>query len=104
MSKDTVPVEVQVFDKTYKVACPEEEREDLLASALQLDERMRATRTTGRVVGSERIAVITALNVTHELLRLQAMGGSQQPVSSSRLRELADRIDDALSTESPTAV
>ena len=56
MSKDTVPVEVHVLDKTYKVACPEDERDDLLESASYLDERMREVRTAGRVVGSERIA------------------------------------------------
>jgi len=104
MSKETVPVEVHVLDKTYKVACPEEEREDLLASAHFLNERMRETRTAGRVVGSERIAVITALNVTHELLKLQSVGGPDDPERVNRIREISNRIDDALSKSTATAV
>jgi len=104
MSKETVPVEVSVLDKAYKVACPAEERDDLMASADYLNERMHAMRTAGRIIGSERIAVITALNVTHELLRLRASGGADQPLTLDRLRELSDRIDDALSKESATAV
>lgn len=104
MSKETVPVEVSVLDKTYKVACPAEERDDLLASAHYLNERMHAMRTAGRVVGSERIAVITALNVTHELLRLQASGGADNPLTLDRLRKLSDRIDDGLSKEPASTV
>ncbi len=104
MSKQTVPVEVQVLDKTYKVACPEDERDELLKSAEYLDERMREVRTAGRVVGSERIAVITALNVTHEMLRLQTGGTADDPERISRLREITERIDIALSKCAATAV
>ncbi len=104
MSKDTVPVEVHILDKAYKVACPEEERDDLLKSASFLDERMREVRSAGRVVGSERIAVITALNVTHELLRLQSSGAADDPDRVDRLREITDRIDNALSKSTATAV
>jgi len=104
MTKDTVPIEVHLLDKTYKVACPKEERDELLASADYLSERMQEMRAAGRVVGSERIAVITALNVTHELLKLQSGGSADLPERINRLREITDRIDEALSKNSPSAV
>ncbi len=69
MSADAKPINVHILDKEYLVACPDNEREALLDAARHLDQAMRGVRDSGRVIGSERIAVITALNITHELLQ-----------------------------------
>lgn len=62
-------VAVSILGKEYQVACPAEQHAELLLSARYLDEQMRAIRATGKVIGLERIAVMAALNIAHELLR-----------------------------------
>jgi cell division protein ZapA len=60
---------VKILDKEYQVACPRDERQALIESAQLLDERMKTIRGTGAVIGLERIAVMAALNLSHELLQ-----------------------------------
>lgn len=69
MSRGTQTVAVRILDKEYQVACPPEQQAELLMSAKHLDQQMRAIRETGKVIGLERIAVMAALNISHELLR-----------------------------------
>ena len=64
MSEDRVArVSVRLLDREYQVACPSDERSDLLDSAEYLDAKMREVRDSGKVVGLDRIAVISALNI-----------------------------------------
>lgn len=69
MSRNANTVSVTILEKEYQVACPAEQHAELLLSARHLDERMRAIRSTGKVIGLERIAVMAALNISHELLQ-----------------------------------
>lgn len=92
---DNKPVSFYILDKQYQVACREEDREALLESVHYLDTRMREIRDAGKVVGGERIAVMAALNMAHELLRYETQGGAPQEVSE-RLRSVSDRIQKAL--------
>lgn len=67
-------VTVKILDKEYKVACPEEQESELVVSAKYLDKQMRSIRDTGKVIGLERIAVMAALNLSHELLQSSQQG------------------------------
>jgi len=98
MKKPTTPlaVTVSILDKEYKVACPSGEKRALLESAEYLDEKMREIRDTGNILGAERIAVISALNITHELLNGAAIGGDIKEDLSPRLRTLESKISAAL--------
>ena len=58
MSKSSTTVEVRILDKEYLVACPQEEQEALLRAARHLDNKMREIRSSGKVFGTERIAVM----------------------------------------------
>ncbi|SMF96425.1 cell division protein ZapA [Methylomagnum ishizawai] len=69
MSEPNPLIKVQILGKEYPISCPEEEQHDLLLAARYLDEKMRQIRNTGRVIGTERIAVMAALNIAHELLQ-----------------------------------
>ncbi|MEM1191471.1 MAG: cell division protein ZapA [Pseudomonadota bacterium] len=72
---------VTILDKEYQVACPPEQQAELLLSARHLDEQMRAIRSTGKVIGLERIAVMAALNISHELLQTRngvKAGGTEE--------------------------
>jgi cell division protein ZapA len=94
----TNPVSVVIMDKEYRIACEEEERDSLLASARLLDARMREIRRAGRVIGAERIAVMAALNIAHELLQQRNSRHQQGDTVTKRLRELEERIERALNT------
>jgi cell division protein ZapA len=82
MSEANPLVKVQILGKEYPISCPEEEQHDLLLAARYLDDKMRKIRNAGRVIGTERIAVMAALNIAHELL--QTSRQSQSPAQPFR--------------------
>jgi cell division protein ZapA len=92
MSQQPTTVEVKILDKEYLVACPEGEHEALLRSARHLDTKMREIRGSGKVFGTERIAVMAALNITHELLVRDTMSDA----TSSILATMSDKLDTVL--------
>ena len=96
-------VTVKILDKEYQVACPPDRQSELVVSASYLDKQMRAIRDSGKVIGLERIAVMAALNISHELLQASEHGGtpSIEPTNSDAatetgFRQLSSKIDDAL--------
>ena len=97
MSEDRVTrVSVRLLDREYQVACPADERSDLLDSAEYLDAKMREVRDTGKVVGLDRIAVISALNIANELIKMRHGGGSLDGDLGARLRGMRERVETAL--------
>ena len=95
MSKDAGAVKVFILDKEYLVACPEEERDDLMASANYLNDRMTQIRGSGKVVGIDRIAVMAALNLAHEILKSGA-NADELDASAVRIGHLNTRIEETL--------
>ena len=93
-------VTVQILDKDYCIACPADERANLENAARYLDGKMREIRSSGKVIGADRIAVMAALNITHDLLHkeerpdVQASGSTREQV-----RDLLDRVDLVLATD-----
>jgi cell division protein ZapA len=61
-------LDVSILGREYRVACKESEREELMQAVQYLDRRMREIREAGKIAGTERIAVMAALNIAHELL------------------------------------
>lgn len=95
MSTATETVYVHILDKEYQIACPPRERDALLQAARELDERMRTIKTSGNVIGLERIAVMAAINLCHELLSLKRDLGHQE-LDDNLLQRLSDKLDQAL--------
>jgi len=100
MADDTVPVVVEILGKEYRIACEQNETDALLASARYLDEKMGDVRTGGKVVGSERIAVMAALNIAHELLQQKFRDHERKKQLKERITGLQGRIEMAMD-ESP---
>lgn len=96
MQPTTVAVSVHILDKEYQVACQEDEREGLISAAELINRKMREVRDRGNVIGTDRIAVVTALNVAHELLQLK----SAQAQVDNRLSEMESTLAHALQQES----
>ena len=92
---DPVRVTVRILDKEFHVACPPEEREDLLQAAAYLNGKMREIRDQGKGAGTDRIAVIAALNIANELVKSKARGEREGAVGV-RLKTLRDKVDAAL--------
>src|SRR3569832_1363391 len=96
MSSQNTPVSIQILEKEYLVACPADEREALMAAAGYLGKKMKEIRDSGKVVGADRIAVIAALNITHELLKARSENEFHSDNLGSRIRALQNKIDAAL--------
>ncbi len=90
------PLSVRILEKEYIVACAPEERTGLLDSAELLNGRMREIRDSGKIVGLDRIAVMVALNLAHEVINLRArVAGTEQDVGH-RLKVLRERVETSL--------
>ena len=96
MSSDSLSVTVHILDKDYLVSCSVEEKADLVAAATYLDEKMKEIRKAGKVVGADRISVMAALNLSHELLQSKNRREDQAKSMSSRIKGLQDKIEVAL--------
>lgn len=96
MTKDSTTVTLNILGKEYKVACPREKESDLLHASRLLDDRMRSIRNAGRTAGSDRIAIIAALNVTDELEQVKRELKVIESQAQDRLDELLKRVDMAL--------
>lgn len=90
---DNNTLKVKILEKDYLVSCPDDKKNALTAAALHLDGKMRDIRSSGKVLGTERIAVMAALNITYELLQ-SSQGVSEE---QSTLNALEARMDKILS-------
>ncbi|MBT8092706.1 MAG: cell division protein ZapA [Gammaproteobacteria bacterium] len=97
MTNQIAQVSVRILDKEYQVACPQDERTELLDSAEILNAKMREIRDSGRVVGLDRIAVMAALNMAHDLMHAKARDQMLEGDVSNRLKLISDRVESALS-------
>ncbi len=83
MSSNPQPVSLMIMGKEYRIACDAEEQDDLIVSAQKLDIQMRKMRDSGNITGSDRIAVMAALNLAHELQLMK----TKNNVLNQRLNE-----------------
>ena len=94
MSK-TEALTIKIMDKEYRVACPAEEKENLLASAELLNNKLKEIKQQGSVIGTERIAIMAALNLSHDILRHQTLSAENADLNQ-RIDALSDRITDSM--------
>lgn len=95
------PVSVRILDRDYLIACTQEERPGLMRAAALLDDKLRELRNAGtnRGGGLDRIAVLAALNLAHELLDLR----SRTEIGSNALARQIDRLKSKLDAGLPPA-
>ncbi len=89
-------VNVKILEKEYEVACPANERADLLDSAEMLNSKMREIRDSGKVAGLDRIAVMAALNLANDLLKARGQGEVLESSAKERLQAMRERVESAL--------
>ena len=91
-----VRVGVRILEKEYQVACPVEERSALLDAAEVVNTKMREMRDSGNVVGLDKIAVMTALNLANELQQLRQRDSSTDNGLTGKIKQLRERVETAL--------
>jgi cell division protein ZapA len=99
MNDTTKTLEIKLLDRELRVACPEEERGELLDAVAFLDKRMREIRAAGKIASVERIALMAALNITHELLGMKVGRGIDLSDFKRRMDSMQAAIDEALAEQ-----
>jgi cell division protein ZapA len=89
-------VDVTIMGREFCVTCSDEEREELLQAVAYLDKKMREIRDSGKVVGAERVAIMAALNITHELLIVRNRGGFDMEEFKRRIDRMQAALDAAM--------
>ncbi|NOQ70308.1 MAG: cell division protein ZapA [Gammaproteobacteria bacterium] len=87
----TEPLTIKILDKEYRIGCPEEEKDNLRASAELLNDKLNEIKQQGSVIGSERIAIMAALNMSHEILHNQSITTEHSDLNQ-RIDALSERI------------
>ena len=87
---------VNILDKDYRISCPESEQAALIEAARHLDHTMREIRNSGKVIGIERIAVMAALNITHEMLQSGQQSQHRSLETQQQIDSMLERLDGAL--------
>jgi cell division protein ZapA len=99
MADGAKTIDVELLGRSYRVACTDGEREALLQAVAYLDGKMNEIKAAGKVTGSERIAVMAALNIAHELLSTKLGGGYDIGQVKRRIAALESKLDSALAQQ-----
>lgn len=99
MSGQKNMLDVKILDRELRVACPEEEREALLSAVSYLDRKMTDIRDAGKIANVERIAIMAALNIAHELLSTKVGRGVDLSDLTRRMSSMQAAIDQALAEQ-----
>jgi cell division protein ZapA len=87
------PVNIRILDREYTVGVNPDERDSLLSAARLLESKMREVRGSNRMAAVDRVAVLAALNLAHELEQLRNENASRDRELARTLSELNRRID-----------
>lgn len=99
MSADPKGLQINVMGREFRVACPENEQKGLLEAVDYLNKKMGEIRDNGKVIGLERIAIMAALNIAHELLSTR-VGGFDIAQLKRRMESMETMLDQAMHDQS----
>ena len=99
MSVDAKGLQINVMGREFRVACPDEEQKGLLEAVDYLNKKMNEIRDNGKIIGLERIAIMAALNIAHELLATK-VGGFDIAQLKRRMESMETMLDQAMNDQS----
>ena len=99
MAEAAKTIEVSILGRSYKIACKEGEREALLEAVAYLDAKMGEIRKAGKVNGTDRIAVMAALNIAHEFLSTKLGNGFDIGQAKRRISVIEAKLDEVLAQQ-----
>jgi len=100
MQSPVTPVNITLLDKQYQINCKQDEREELIESARLLNIKLLDVKNSANIIGLERIAIMAALNLSHELVRTQKEGSANDVVNAG-IERLQDKISSAIDSLNP---
>lgn len=100
MSAEPKGLQINIMGREFRVACPEEEQKGLLEAVDYLNQKMHEIKDHGKVIGLERIAIMAALNITHEFLSTKVGGGFDIAEIKRRMASMETLLDQAISDQS----
>jgi cell division protein ZapA len=89
-SSEQVAVNIKIFDKEYKIACLPHEKDSLIQSARYLDQKMSEVKSSHKIIGADRIAVMAALNIASEFLN------SDNVHVLTKIKGMTDKLESAI--------
>ncbi|MDH5222465.1 MAG: cell division protein ZapA [Betaproteobacteria bacterium] len=92
-------LDITLLGRSYRVACSDEERDALLKAVAYLEGKMNDIKDSGKVAGTERIAVMAALNVAHELLSMRLGEGFDMGEAKRRISSIEAKLEAALAKQ-----
>ena len=99
MAAPAKTVEVSLLGRSYRVACEDHERDALMQAVAYLDAKMGEIRKSGKITGTERIAVMAALNIAHEMLATKVGGSFDIGQAKRRIASIEATLDAALAQQ-----
>jgi cell division protein ZapA len=99
MAERAKTIEISILGRNYRIACEDGEREALMEAVAYLDGKMGDIKKTGKVNGTDRIAVMAALNIAHEFLSTQLGGGFDIGQAKRRISLIEAKLDEALAKQ-----
>ena len=100
MSADPKGLQISIMGRDFRVACTEQEQKGLLEAVDYLNGKMQEIRDRGKVVGLERVAIMAALNITHEFLSMKVGGSFDIAETRRRIQRMEAAIDQAIAEQS----
>ena len=98
-SRERGALTVSLLGREFRVACPDGEEKQLLASADYLNRKLKEVRDTGKVVGNERIAIMAALNIAHELMSNKPGNSFDGSAFRRRIVAMQETVESALAAD-----
>ena len=99
MSTKPKTVDISIMGRSYRVTCADDEREALLAAVAYVDKKMNEIKASSKVAGTERLAVMAALNIANELLSIKLGSGFDIAELKRRMNSVQSKLDQALSQQ-----
>ena len=91
MKKTNQGLSVRILEKEYQIACSDDEREDLVKASRHLESKLKEIASQGKIIGSERAAIMAALNISYEMVKSQGIA-SQRDSHEKRLEKLQNEV------------
>ncbi len=99
MSVDPKGLQINIMGREFRVACAEHEQKGLLEAVEYLNSKMQEIRDRGKVIGLERVAIMAALNITHEFLSMKVGGNFDIAETKRRIQRMETAIDQAMAEQ-----
>jgi cell division protein ZapA len=104
MTDENNLISVKLLDREYSIRCPENQEQSLQEAARYLDEQMQVVRQSGTITSADRVAIVAALNLTHELFQLRKQKSQYVDEVRDRVQTLQNKIENFLAAEEELTV